>query len=642
MPYNSLTDFCNALEKEGELIRITEPVSLNLEISEIADRMAKSPGGGKALLFENTGRQFPVLINLLGSHRRMLKALGTETYDNKANEINRLFKKMAGPQKNLKEKLSLLPELSKIASFMPGKHKFKSAPCREAVMPKPDLRKFPVLKTWPNDAAAFITLPQVITKDPETGIRNVGMYRMQIIDEKTTGMHWHKHKVGARHYNAYKKRGKKMPAAVALGGDPLLAFSAVAPLPDNIDEYMLAGFLRNKKVKMVKALTQDIEVPADADIILEGYIDPGEELFWEGPFGDHTGFYSPADWYPKFHITAITHRKNAVFPATVVGIPPMEDAYISKAIERIFLAPIQLTMLPEMADMNIPEAGVSHNLTIAAVNKSFSGHAHKVSNALRGAGQMMFNKILVVTDKDAPIHNYKKLAQEISPKIDPEHDITFSKGPLDVLDHASGVFAYGSKMTVDATTKYDDEIINPPTPVNLYESTQSIQKLTENIDEIQALNSGLLQKGISVIFISIKKTTQFRFKDFAEKLSQEKALSAVKFIILTEHPADPDDYETVIWLTANNIEPMRDCIVFGNTQDKAVSQIIIDGTRKTKENDKFERDWPNVITMDEATIKKTDEKWKAYNIGEFIQSPSLKYIPLKINDSAIAEKNIKA
>jgi 4-hydroxy-3-polyprenylbenzoate decarboxylase len=269
-----------------------------------------------------------------------------------------------------------------------------------------DLTILPVLKTWSRDGGPFITFPQVITIDPVSGIRNVGMYRMQVFEKNLTGMHWHKHKTGARHFNAYKKLGKIMPVAVALGGDPVLTYAATAPLPDNIDEYLLAGFLRKKRVKLVKAVTQDIDVPEEADIIIEGYIDPSEDFIYEGPFGDHTGFFSLADWYPKFHVTCITHKKNAVYPATVVGIPPMEDAWIAKATERIFLTPIKLTMIPELEDMNIPDVGVAHNLTMVSYRKSFSGQSGKIMNALWGAGQMMFNKILITFDSDVQLENY--------------------------------------------------------------------------------------------------------------------------------------------------------------------------------------------------------------------------------------------
>ncbi len=640
MTHCSLVDFCKTLEKQNELIRIKTAVSTNLEIAEIADRMSKSKDGGKALLFENTGTNFPVLINMLGSHRRMQSSLYTDDYDKAASEINRLFKKMTSPKNNLREKVLMLPELLRLAKIMPGKNKGK-APCKEVIIKNPDLSILPILKTWPEDAAPFITLPQVITQDPETGIRNIGMYRMQVVDNKTTAMHWHKHKVGARHYKEYKKRGKKMPIAVALGGDPVMTFAAVAPLPDNVDEYMLAGFLRKQKIKMVKAETQNIEVPADADIVIEGYVDPAEEMFFEGPFGDHTGFYSLADFYPKFHVTAITHRKNAIYPATVVGIPPMEDAYISKAIERIFLPPIQLTMLPEMTDMDVPVSGVSHNLTIASIDKSFAGHAQKVGNALRGAGQMMFNKILIITDKDDPIHDYKALAKIISPRIDPELDIAFSKGPLDILDHSSNVFAYGSKITIDATTKFSEEKSDRKMlEINLLETAKQVEQSVKNIEEIVDFNTNLLKDGIPVLCFSVTKSDEFEFEKFVKKISKQSGFSEVKFVLITEAPVDTSDIEVVSWIIGNNIDPLRDAVILPAKDGNSTGQIYIDGTRKRKNSDNFKRDWPNVVTMDSETIAKVDENWGKYEIGDFLPSPSLKYIPLKINDLAVAEKNI--
>ncbi len=637
--HNTLSDFCQTLEKENELIRIKTPVSTELEIAEIADRMSKSPNGGKALLFENTGSKFPVLINMLGSHARMQSSLYTNNYEKLNEEIHKIFKKITSPQHKLVEKLSALKELTKLAKILPGKQKNK-AQCKEVIIKNPNLNILPILKTWPQDAAPFITLPQVITKDPKTGIRNVGMYRMQVIDNKTTAMHWHKHKVGARHYQEYKKLNKKMPVAVALGGDPVMTFAAVAPLPDNVDEYILAGFLRKQKIKMVKAETQDIEVPANADIVIEGYIDPKEQLYKEGPFGDHTGFYSLADLYPKFHITAITHKKNAIYPATVVGIPPMEDAYISKAIERVFLAPIQLSMLPEMQDMDIPVAGVSHNITIASIDKSFAGHAQKISNALRGAGQMMFNKILIVADQYDPIHDYKAFAKKACNRINPQHDITFSKGPLDILDHASNKFAYGSKMTIDATTKLPEELNGAMPKIDLSETANLIKKSAKEINTIAKINTKLLEENISMLWISVNKDDNFDFKKFASLLHDNNNFSKVKFIILLDIPGDFSDIEMLTWISTNNIEPLRDCIIFPAKDKQSVSQIYIDGTRKRNATDNFQRDWPNVVTMNSSTIKKVDQKWEEYGVGKFISSPSLKYLPLKINDLAVAEKNI--
>ena len=361
MAYQNLNHFIETLEKEGELIRIKERVNPHLEITEITDRISKQYG--PALLFENTGFDFPLLINSMGNHRRMCLALGVESMDSITKDIENIFKLLTGPKNSIFDKLKMLPQLGQISSWMPKQISGRGE-CQEVVMEKPDLGRLPILTCWPEDGGPFITLPIIHTKDPETGIRNVGMYRMQVFGPNLTGMHWHKHKVSARHYNEYKKRGEIMPIAVALGGDPVYTYAATAPLPDGIDEYMLAGFLRKKKVELVQCLTQDVQVPSDADFILEGYIDPSEDWIWEGPFGDHTGYYSLADYYPRFHITAITHRKNAIYPTTIVGIPPQEDAWIGKATERIFLAPIKMTMVPEILDMVLPMEGVFHNLAI--------------------------------------------------------------------------------------------------------------------------------------------------------------------------------------------------------------------------------------------------------------------------------------
>ncbi len=636
MAFQSLQEFVNKIEQAGELIRIKEYVNPELEISEIADRMSKQKGGGKALLFENTGTNFPLLINALGSEKRMKIALNVSDFDEIGNRIFELFHKVTEPKNTLLQKLMILPELSKLASFMP-KTVSKKAKSQEIIDKNPDLSKLPVLKTWSRDGGPFITFPQVITVDPNTGIRNIGMYRMQILDTKSTGMHWHKHKVGARHYNEYKKLNKKMPVAVALGGDPALVYSATAPLPDNIDEYMLAGFIRGKKVEMVKAITQDIYVPADADIIIEGYIDTNEDYIWEGPFGDHTGFFSLADWYPKFHVTCITHKKQAIFPATVVGIPPMEDAWIARATERIFLAPIKLAMLPEIENMNIPDAGVAHNLTIVSIEKSFSGHAQKVMNSLWGAGQMMFNKILVVADKSTNITNYKEIAQVISQKVDPINDIIFVKGPLDVLDHSSSKFAYGSKLGIDATTKYQEEISDSYNDFTDFASININNEEVKNaFSEITEINTDLLKENISAVFISIEKTRKNQIKDLANKLFDMSGFNLVKFVVFLDYPVNIFDLEQATWIFANNIEPIRDCFTF-EEKNNGVSHIVIDGTRKRTDIDNFKRDWPDIVTSDEDTINLVDKNWAKYQIGEFISSPSVKYRHLVLSKKALVE-----
>lgn len=632
-----MQNFIKKIEQAGELIRIKTHVNTDLEIAELADRMSKEPGGGKALLFENTGTDFPVLLNALGSEKRMQIALNVNDFNEIGEELEKMFKNLTSPKKGFIDKLKMLPELASLSSYMPKTVSGKGQ-SQEVIHKNPDLSIFPILKTWSRDGGKFITLPQVITKDPLTGIRNVGMYRIQVFEKNLTGMHWHKHKVGARHFSEYKKLGKMMPIAVALGGHPALTYAATAPLPDNIDEYMLAGFLRKEKVKMVKAITQDIEVPAEADIIIEGYVDPQEDFIWEGPFGDHTGFFSLADWYPKFHITCITHKKDAVYPATVVGIPPMEDAWIARATERIFLTPIKLSMLPEIKDMNIPDAGVAHNITLVSIEKSFSGHAQKVMSSLWGAGQMMFNKMLAVFDADVKISDYQQVAKIFSETVNPENDLIFMKGPLDVLDHSSGKFAYGSKLGIDATKKYDEEKPNSEIlKINMKTVEIDILQLKKKYSEIKEINDELLKDGISVIFISAEKNRKHHIKELADQLLKEEGVRKVKFLIFVDYPVNVFDIEQTCWIFANNIEPMRDCFIFKSQNETEISHLAIDGTRKRADIDNFKRDWPDIVTSDEATINLVDKRWDEYGIGKFIPSPSVKYKHLIMSKTAVVE-----
>ena len=451
MPYNSLLQFVQVLAQEGELKRIAHPVKAELEITEIADRVMKS--GGPALLFENVvGKQIPVLINAFGSSRRMALALGVNDIEEIARDIAKLIQ--TKPPKSFKDKLHLLGDLIKLAGIPPRIE--KDGPCQEVVEREPDLSLLPVLTCWPGDAGPFITLPMVFSKDPAKGMRNVGLYRMQIFDRQTTGMHWHPHKVGARHYRQQKETAGRLELAVCLGGDPALIYAATAPLPDQIDEILFTGFLRKKAVSLVKGVSVDVEVPADADIVIEGYVDPAEPLRREGPFGDHTGFYSLADDYPAFHVTCITHRKNPIYPTTIVGRPPMEDAYLGKATERLFLPLLRVT-LPEIVDMNLPVHGVFHNLAIVAIKKEYPAHARKVMHALWGLGQMMFTKTLLVVDHDVNVHDLSEVAWVVGNHIDPKRDAVFVEGPVDVLDHAAPALGFGSKFGLDATRKWRSE-----------------------------------------------------------------------------------------------------------------------------------------------------------------------------------------
>ena len=639
MAYRNQQQFIDLLEKEGELVRIKEYVNPHLEISEITDRISKTPGGGKALLFENTGYNFPVLMNAYGSERRMCLALGVQQLDDVAREIEGLFQMLASPKESILDKLKLLPKLGQFASWMPKVRSGKGE-CQEVIWQgaDADITKLPVITCWPKDGGPFVTLPVIHTKDPNTAARNVGMYRMQVFGPQLTGMHWHKHKVSAKHFSEYKKLGKKMPVAVALGGDPAYAYSATAPLPENVDEYMLAGFLRKKKVELVKCITQpDIEVPADADFVIEGYVDPADELIWEGPFGDHTGYYSLPDWYPRFHITCITHKKNPVYPATIVGIPPQEDAWLIKASERIFLAPMKMTMVPEIVDMDMPVEGVAHNLVIAQIRKDYAGQGQKVMNAMWGAGQMMFNKILVIADEGVKISAYEDLAKYVFSNINPATDIYFSQGPMDVLDHSCSKLGFGGKMCIDGTKKFIEEEDDTSTWPAADENW--LRGIPEMFSEVHSVNTSLFKKNIQVLIVAVKKARRGHVRELHNQLCESTEMEGVKIVLYVEHTVDPADLPVALWRFCNNLDPKRDShLVQRPSQSNPAgtfSCLGLDGTIKTKELDNFQRDWPNIIVMDEKTIQAVDEKWKSLGLGEFVFSPSLKFKSQMYGEEAV-------
>jgi 4-hydroxy-3-polyprenylbenzoate decarboxylase len=491
MAYRSFRHFLETLEQAGELTRVSDPVDTDLLITEWADREMKSSGGGKALLFEQPvvdGQvsKFPVAINTMGSRKRIAMALSRESIDEIAQEIQLILK--AKPPTDLREGFALLKQGIHLLHSRPKQ--VRDAPCQEIIHKiesdagRADdfsLRHLPILKCWPKDGGRFITLPNVHTRDPETGARNVGVYRMQIFDERTTAMHWQVHKVGARHGKRYYERNEPMPVAVALGGDPALSFSATAPLPDGLDEILFAGFLRRKSIEMVKCKTIDLEVPASVDLVLEGYVQPGE-MRPEGPFGDHTGYYTAVEDYPVFHLTAITHRRDAVYPTTIVGIPPMEDFYIGDAVVRIFL-PVFKMNFPELVDMTLPAEGVFHNLVIVSIRKQYPYQAFKVMHGLWGMGQMMFSKYIVVVDEDCDVHNTSEVLFRLCANTDPGRDTTVIKNPSDSLDHAPTEQNIGSHMGFDATRKLPGE--------NYHRQWPELLKMT---DEAKAFVDALQKK----------------------------------------------------------------------------------------------------------------------------------------------------
>jgi len=458
---DNISQFLSAIDRAGELARIIEPVKARLELAEIADRVMKQPDGGKALYFENVildngeRSKYPVAINLYGSMRRMSLALGVDNLDEIGERITEMLD-LKVPE-GLIGKLAMLPRLLEIGKFPPRVKSGKPA-CQEIVLQGDDidLSNLPIITCWPEDGGPYITLPMVISKDPKRGIRNVGMYRVQVLGPRTLAMHWQRHKVGAAHWREMAEKGEKMSVAIAIGADPASVYSASAPLPPTIDEFLFAGFLRKSPVPLAKAVTCDLEVPTEAEFVIEGYIDPAEDLVVEGPFGDHTGFYSEADLYPQVHVSAVTMRRNPVYATTIVGRPPMEDYYLGHATERIFLPLLKLTV-PEIVDYHMPAEGIFHNLVFVSIDKQYPGQAYKVMNALWGQGLMSLAKVIVVLDKEVNVRNVQEAWWVALNHIDPERDTRFSMGPIDVLDHSSRGFTYGSKMGIDATRKWPEE-----------------------------------------------------------------------------------------------------------------------------------------------------------------------------------------
>ena len=604
--YKSLTEFIEKLEGAGELIRIGTPVSSELEIAEITDRMVKTEGGGKALLFENTDKGFPVLTNLYGSERRMAMALGMEQLSDISERFDTLIGTVTSPKENFIDKLRLLPLLGEASKWFPRK-KSGRGECQQVILEgeEANLSLLPILKCWPHDGGRFVTLPMVHTVDPERGIRNVGMYRMQVFDDHTTGMHWHRHKTGARHYELYKSRGERMPVSVAIGGDPVYAYSATAPVPDGIDEYLLAGLLRGKPVKLVKCVTNDIYVPEDCDFVIEGYVDPSEDKVLEGDFGDHTGFYSLTDYYPKFHITAITHRKDAVYPATIVGIPPQEDAYIAMATERIFLAPIRLVMQPEVEDMFMPSAGTQHNITIISMRQLYERQASKVALGLWGAGQMMFNKYLLLTPASTNIRSEEEMAW-LMRNCDLKKSLIRSEGIYDVLDHATATCGYGGKVALDLT--------------NVAECTEQMTFDSNSLPEGIVADTTLLDKWGALLL--------FADNDLKVDANEIAKATNCNYVVIFDRRAEKMSANELLWLGAANTEPTRDIVLCGST-------LVVDArAKRPNANDENPSRWPNIVTADEETIRLVDSRWAEYGIGEAIPSPSERYSALKLSEGA--------
>lgn len=597
--YQNLQDFISALDRAGELQRIKAPVSRDLEITHITDLACKSPGGGKALLFEKVlGSRFPVLTNAYGSDRRICMALGVPELEALAGRL-RQFTQLE-PPKSLRDALRLFPMGLDVLKFLPGK--VKRAPCQEIIHTGADidLDQIPVLKCWPLDGGPFVTLPVVITRSLESGRRNAGMYRLQVFDRKTTGMHWHIHKDGSHYFHEYRKAGRRMPVAVAIGTDPATTYAATAPLPRGIDEMMLSGFIRRRPVPMTRCVTIDLDVPAEAEFILEGYVDP-DELRVEGPFGDHTGYYSLVGDYPVFHLTAITHRRNPVYSATIVGRPPMEDCYLAKATERVFL-PLMNAVLPEVKDFWLPWEGVFHNLSVISIAKEYPGHARRIMSAVWGQGQMSFCKGVVLVDDSVDLSRPEGVLREVLDRIDLRKDITITEGVLDVLDHSAPEPLFGGKLGVDATRRMEGEtgraaVAGPaelPSSVAIQEALGSVSELL--VDH----HAPPLETRNRVLLVNFRKTGAISAQRFRESLPDQPVLKPFSIIVLCDDSVNLKDYPLVIWKACNNVDPKRDMLVRDG-------RIVIDATRKGPE-DGHHREWPEDIVMAPEIVERVRKR----------------------------------
>jgi 4-hydroxy-3-polyprenylbenzoate decarboxylase len=598
--HGDLQRFLTFLEERGELVRVKEPVSPVLEITALADRVVKA--GGPALLFENVeGSELPVAIGVYGTRRRMAWALGLEDLDELGTRLRALIDVKVGG--GLVGLASNLPKLRELASLPPKR--VRRAPVQEIVWrgDEVDLGKLPVLTCWPQDGGPFVTLPLVITKDPESGDVNIGMYRMQVMGKNVTGMHWQRHKTGARHLEAAQRMGQRLEVAVALGGDPALTYAATAPIPPipGINEYSLTGYLRGRGVELVKGVTVDLEVPANAEIVLEGYVDPDEDWVTEGPFGDHTGFYTLEDLYPAFHVTAITMRRGAVYPATIVGRPPMEDAYLIEASERLFLVPAQL-ILPEIVDYHMPPAGIAHNLVNVVIKKGYPGQAYKVGNGLLGLGQMMFAKVILVTDADVPANDHPGFWRAVLENAVPGRDHQIAKGPIDVLDHASRAWSYGSKLIVDGTVKHPEEVgaaaaaALPAWEPGPERPREKLPAHAEVLDQHQP--------GGGFWFLTTRKERADQGRHIGEWAAHHVAARGVRLIAVLDHETDPRDFEDAMWTMLNNIDPERDVQVIDGGHG-AGPVWVIDATPKIAAEG-FARAWPDKITMTPEVRERMD------------------------------------
>lgn len=631
MAFKDLRDYLDALKKRGQLVEITEEVSADLEITEIADRSFKNQKNSKTLLFKNVaGHSIPVAINLFATEEQTAFAMGVEKLDDIADRI-RSYTQLQ-PPKTLTDKIKTVFKLAEFRKYPPKL--VKKAPVQDIVLTGDDidLTKIPVLKCWPDDGGPFLTLTAVISKDPVINARNIGMYRVQVFDKNTTGLHWQRHKGGAAHHEKYKKNGGKMEVAVVLGGDPVTIYSASAPLPPNIDEWFFSGFLRQERVEIVKCKTVDLEVPAHAEIVLEGYVDLNEPLRVEGPFGDHTGFYSLADLYPAFHVTAVTMRKDPIYPTTIVGIPPVEDVWLGKITERAFL-PLMQVVMPEVRDYAMPSEGVFHNLVFLSAKKSYPGHAWKFLHGGNGLGLMMLTKVMAVVDESVDVQNTEETWRSILKNTDFSLDVVESRGPIDALDHASQYFTYAGKLLLDGTTKWDGEgrrlsAVSKPDKEQTKRNFENLTKELSSRDDIFHWSIPYYRLDDddcwSPLFISILKEHAGQGHEILTSILNKDFGNFNKFVIVVDHDTDLTNPYESWWIALNHLDPIRDVVRVKTVipsvgyqipgYHPAVTKMGWDSTSKL-DSEQFERDWPWKVIMPDTIKRKVDQLWSKLGLS---------------------------
>ncbi len=596
MAFFSLSETIEKLSESRQAIEINRSVNTELELSEIADRMASVGNNSKTLVFTNNATDFPLVINLFSTEKQTDTLLGLSGEDGYFARLNAL---LSLPEKGISLSPALLKTVAPLRKLGPKKLR-GTGRCQKLTMKQPILDLLPIMKCWPFDGGRFITLPLVHTIHPDTGQQNTGMYRMQVFDGQTTGMHWHRHKGGAAHFEAWKKKGGKMPVTVTLGGDPVFTYAATAPLPEGISEYMLAGFMKNEKARLVRSRINKIWIPESSDFVIEGYIDTAEPFRIEGPFGDHTGFYSLPDEYPIFHITAISYRKNAMYPSTLVGVPPKEDKWLGDATSRIFFPLIQKTLLPEITDMVLPAEGGFHNLALVKIKKSYPGQAVKAMHALWGAGQMMFTKVIVVFGDETDIRNPQSVLKALDQNFSPVNDLHMSAGPYDVLDHAAQSFSHGGKAGFDCTTKLPEE------KKSNFESSNNL-----NTNSMRAISNSL-----HIIFSDHAVSES---GNLFLSITADNGHKASGIYVIADSQMEKAPNDILLWHILSAIDPGRDFSLVRSTSSDGV--LVINACTTGKRAVPSFR-WPAATVMNIETQKLVDERWTEYEIGAFIESPS--------------------